>query len=189
MNICSVCSDAHAREIDDLVRSGSRSTRSIATAFGVGYEALKRHVRNHVDPRRATTSHGTQDGAGTRNDAPANFSTPTADPGAPVDLADELRASLRAIDAQLADERLSHAGRVTLLNQKRLTIADLAVLEPAERPAEATVLEVDGLPEFLADLRLLLDAHAGIRDEVASLWRAHRISTTTGSEAKGGAQR
>ena len=47
---CTVCALPLAGAINDLLRSG-RPARSIASEFGVSYDALTRHGRNHVAKR------------------------------------------------------------------------------------------------------------------------------------------
>ena len=47
---CTVCALPLAGSINDLLRSG-RPARSIAADFGISYDALTRHARNHVAKR------------------------------------------------------------------------------------------------------------------------------------------
>jgi len=49
---CSVCALPLAGAINELLRSG-RPARSIAAEFGLSYDALTRHARNHVAKRPA----------------------------------------------------------------------------------------------------------------------------------------
>jgi hypothetical protein len=47
---CTVCSLPLAGAINELLRAG-RQARSIAAEFGLSYDALTRHARNHVAKR------------------------------------------------------------------------------------------------------------------------------------------
>jgi hypothetical protein len=47
---CTVCALPTAGAIAELLRSG-RSARALAREFGISYDALTRHARNHVSPR------------------------------------------------------------------------------------------------------------------------------------------
>lgn len=47
---CTVCALPLAGAINELLRSG-RSARAVAGEFGISYDALTRHARNHVAKR------------------------------------------------------------------------------------------------------------------------------------------
>jgi len=49
---CTVCGLSSAGAIAEEIRTG-RSARSVAAEFGVNYEAMVRHVRNHLAKRPA----------------------------------------------------------------------------------------------------------------------------------------
>jgi hypothetical protein len=49
MSRCTVCLDPRLADIDHLLAAG-RSGRSLAAEFGIGPDAMRRHVRNHVVP-------------------------------------------------------------------------------------------------------------------------------------------
>lgn len=51
---CSVCGLPTAGAINELLRSG-RSARAVAGEFGLSYDAVTRHARNHVSKRPAAT--------------------------------------------------------------------------------------------------------------------------------------
>jgi len=57
---CTVCSLPLAGAINELLRGG-RSARAIAADFGVGYDALTRHSRNHVVKRAAPVPESVDD--------------------------------------------------------------------------------------------------------------------------------
>lgn len=45
---CSTCSHPQRAEIEDALSSGTHSLRGIARQFGIGSEALRRHVHGHL---------------------------------------------------------------------------------------------------------------------------------------------
>lgn len=72
---CGVCTNPSAGSIDERLRTGLPA-RAVAAEFGISYDALTRHARNHLDRARRA--------------APSSIPTSTA--GDPLD---ELVAALR----------------------------------------------------------------------------------------------
>jgi hypothetical protein len=89
---CTICTDPRAHAIDAQLAAG-RSARSLAAAFAVGVESMKRHARNH---------------------GPVPTATPPAAPG--TDALDELVAALR-VRALAGSDNASREYRLALQAQ------------------------------------------------------------------------
>jgi hypothetical protein len=173
VNKCSVCSSARAREVDDLIRSGRRSLRSIALAFELGEKAVQRHVNGgHVAPRspgRARTSHAT------RNDAErVSASLPPSD-AATGDPASTLRAQLADLDT-MATEAMSVSARLQVMEERRRTLEALAKIEPLAPAQVVRIEDVDGLVEFLRDTMEALEPYIDARLAMVAVLDRHRVN-------------
>ena len=148
MNICSICSHDAASAIDATLEAG-RSIRSVADTFGVGYESLKRHRKNHLSV------------------APVSQMAAVAGESEAEYLA-RLVADLKDMDTT----RFTPGQRIAHLDAVRRAVGDLAKVSPPARPQSVSFDEVDGLAELIMAIFDALEPFPEARKSLTPVYEA-----------------
>ena len=154
MNICSICSHDQASAIDATIEIG-RSLRSVAATFGVGYESLKRHRKNHLP----VVSLGTTDAVTGETEA---------------EYLVRLVSDLKDMDTT----RFTPGQRIAHLDAVRRAVGDLARVSPPARPQVVEIHEVDGLAELIMAIFDALEQFPDARRSLTPIYQAFMAKDT-----------
>lgn len=150
---CTVCNHPQASSLNAAL-AGGRSARRVAADFGLGKDAVLRHVTNQ------------HPGAPQKNQPRVPAPTLQISEGLPRE---RLEALLRQLEAQAA------AGPVSplLAQQLRQGYKDLDAMQGPPPPTEVTMRDVAGLQELLSDLFLALEPYPEARKAMSAVLERH----------------
>lgn len=143
---CTVCNHPQRAMIDAAI-TGGKALKPTATAFNLGYDAMRRHNANHLIPAQvAANPNGWQPPAGSS-------------------WAEKMEALALALEQ----------GRVRsdVAAQLRMTYKDLDEANTGDGPVSVTMADVPGLAEMFGDLFLALDPFPQAREAMGRVMRKH----------------
>ena len=148
---CTVCTHPHVRKIDEMLVLRSNTQQQIADRFGLHYDAIRRHLSNHVAEekrREIVLAHAVAD----------KQSVADALNSERIEVDTGLRRIVREIDALLQRAKSNGDDPMALmsLREMRATLMDLAKLHGNLKQELTVQVNLNESPQFLTLREMIL---------------------------------